>query len=264
MNIFKTDIPFGIPILYNLFDELIEEKSPFCLKKYYNIERIINYGSYISFLGGYVPKYLHANGLDINENTTLKEFNKQINDFPKEIIEKTDCDLIIPIAIRSKHKFSSILGHFTTVIIHKRSGIYHLEIFDPKNEDLDGKFKNLLYLLYNCKLNIYSCELYYCNIQKTEDIVNCGYYMFKIIYNYLLISNNRDVYDGCFAINPDTSERNISEIFFRLLNCSFLDPYPYENIKIDEHTINFLTLNERNYLYECVKKERLRHTVMLM
>lgn len=261
MDLIGTDIPFGTPVLHTLFDEFLDEKSPFNLQRIYKANRQLGY---ISFLGGYVPKYLHVNGVEIMENMSLRDFNKIIETFPKEIIENPDYDLIIPLAIRCDYMFSSILGHFTAAIVKKRNNYVYVEIYDSKKEDMTGKFSQIVSLFEECDLDVCECKLYYCATQKTEDIVNCGYYMFKVIYNYLLLTKDHDKEDKIFAVNSEPGQRDVSEMIMRILTGEMTSPYSYENIIVGDHTINYLTLKERNYLYECVKKERLRSQGLLV
>lgn len=263
MEILGSEIPFGCPVLHSLFDELSDPKSPFNLSRKYRINKDLFYGSITSFEGGYVPKYLYINGIEIFESTTLKDFNKSLKYIPKDILELPNSDIIIPFGIRCDQLFTSILGHFITVIIKTRDNHRVIEMYDPKKEDFTGKFDQIMDLFEECDLNHSECFIYFCATQKTEDLVNCGYYMFKIVYNYLLLTRDYDRVDHIYAVNPYPGERNLTEMVLRIIMGVSTDPYEYQNIEIDGNVINFLTLNERNYLLECIKRERSRNKSMV-
>ena len=53
--------------------------------------------------------------------------------------------------------------------------------------------------------------------------------------------------------------RSMGNIMYRFITGNILNPYEYDNIIIDnKYVINYLTVRERDYLYECVKKEELK------
>lgn len=257
MESILTDIPFGMPILHTLFDEFSNRKSPFNLNYYYTIDT--KFHNFTSFLGGYVPKFLQINGIEIFDSTTSYEFNKMMRYIPDDILNLNDFDLIIPLGTRNEASLSTIYGHFSTILINRRKNITYIEIYDPKKEYTNNIYNHVKYLFKCSIIPIEDIYIFYCGIQKTEDIINCGYYMFKIIYNYLLLTNENDRYDRVYAININNKNRSISDIMYRFVTGNILNPYEYENIIIDnKYVINYLTVRERDYLYECVKKERIK------
>lgn len=271
----RGEIPFGIPLLPTLFDELIDPRSPFCLFQYYTVSRAGNSNSYLKFESpnpNLLPRYLLLHGIEVHEQTKQRDFNVFLSWIEKELEEIKDYELLIPIGVKFEGDpmynmipfYNSIFGHFLVAFIRVRNRIAHIKIFNSKADDETDRFDRLVLLLERAFPMNHSCEIVYCQTQKLEDIVNCGYYMFKIIYNYLLLSSRQEFIGNLYAVNMWPEERTTMEIIKRIVCGESTYPYEYPNIQIGDLLINYLTVRERNYLFECIKRERIRSQGLLM
>jgi len=109
-------------------------------------------------------------------------------------------DLLIPLARGKTTPFSSVCGHFNSIIIQKRGYEFTINTFDPRRDLKDiqilvNEIRNFIIGANDMSKTIsLKVKQYGCALQASNDFINCGFYTFDILMNYLKIGQYvRDV-----------------------------------------------------------------------
>lgn len=188
-------------------------------------------------------------------------------------------DLLFPIGKPPPPGSLTGVGHYTLGIINYRCNgncISNFTLIDPKREDSNPAISNRIYnevrrfISEKGQINAPSQDrVRGCAIQARTDGSSCGYYVFKLIYNYLVLNSlgRYSTNEILQKICPGNIERksflgNLKSWGRALMSNApqELPPIPYER-EIDNEPItmalDYLTKDEKEYLLNYIRSKRL-------
>lgn len=257
-------IPLGECSLNVLIQTLSMDNTKFYLGKKYEIESSNGMMSFYSSKSS--PKHV-LQPIIVDDNTDMNTFNESLGS-GEDIDLCKDFDLFVPIgkkyssnplviAVKYIMGIPQVYGHFVLLYVRKRGNYIEIAVLDSKrDEGNDYITEKILSITQAILENHFSeckviTEPIYCSVQKTEDSINCGYYIFKMIYNFLLLGtiNDKDYIDIVCPGSEVIPYRYPWESIVRLLSFQSEIPYSYEDVTLNRRvSINYLTHEERDIM----------------
>ena len=208
------------------YSQNLEEINMFSLTEYYNISvekdklMILEPKIKINDSDGFsIKKYVMMKALHTSDFSVLKDY---------EIIkDEKSYDFLCMLAKEPPSIDSD--GHFVIVIIRKRNNEIKINLLDPllkeNNHKLVFPIRDTFIKFFGLNKN-YNIEYInnYCGQQVRFDTSNCGFYSYKFIYNYLLLSYDNDDIRVIKYICPGRKEDTFFESWYNRTKILYTGP----------------------------------------
>lgn len=255
----------------DMVNTLNNDESPFNLTDHYTIINHVENGdtdlatindTFELSRDNMITKYVIKRGWSTSMGTlgdTLRNYEK---------LEKPlDHDLLIPVG---KESSGNGVGHYVLMIVQLRESWPYSRAFLLETRRKDNNPRITQKIKDNVK-NYFGTDLIElnCALQQFEDAVNCGYYTFKMIYNYLSMSivlentgfeHNKHL-STINAICPGGDKIKavgkfgvFKRIMRKLISNGQLNPRDIPKRIYNEKEIFYLTPGEKLYLKDVIKQ----------